>query len=154
MPATGRVRAPVATRARRGARTWLSNDASRTARGNKGVDTGARERMWRGSADVRGTFRRQASSRGRLTTNAGLERRQEPALRVPGITAVRVLVMVLVRARETTRGQVHRVQHRPVNAHAGIGEVLDREHDLAHRVLASTECDQVHSSVPADERAV
>src|SRR5437016_13951700 len=112
MPATGRVRAPAARRARRGARTWLSNDASRTVRGNKGVDTGARERMWRGSADVRGMFRRQASSRGSLTVSAGLERRHEAALRIRGIAAVRVLVMVLVRARETARGQGHRVQHR------------------------------------------
>src|SRR5438132_7238445 len=120
MPATGQVRAPAARRARRGARTWLSNDASRTVQGNKGVDTGARERMWRGSADVRGTFRRQASSRGRLTASDGLERRQERALCVPGITPVRVLVVILIRARETAGGQVHRVQHSAVNAHPGI----------------------------------
>src|SRR2546422_326499 len=95
MPATGRVRAPAARRARRGARTWLSNDASRTVRGNKGVDTGARERMWRGSADVRGTFRRQASSRGRLTASAGLERRQELAYVSPESRAVRVMVFLV-----------------------------------------------------------
>jgi len=67
---------------------------------------------------------------------------------------VRVLVMVLVRAREPPCARIHCVEHCPVDGHAAVQEVLDGQANLPHRVSACPDREKIYSGMAADHGAV